>query len=126
MDRKTVQMMRAYLEVALTGFQEHFGVDVKVGTIRFAENNATVGLEISTVNDDGEVVTKESEDFRRYAHEYGLKPEWLGKTFESRGQEFTRVGLSTRAKKYKVIARNSEGVGYKFHHDSVIAKMIGL
>jgi hypothetical protein len=78
------------------------------------------------LTDDGEVVTKESEDFRRYAHEYGLKPEWLGKTFESRGQEFTIVGLSTRAKKYKVIARNSEGVGYKFHHDSVIAKMIGL
>jgi hypothetical protein len=119
MNRDKVKQMRAFLEVALTGFEEHFGVAINLGTFRFDETNAKVPLEISVVSEGGEVITKEHENFKRYAASYGLRPEWLGKEFSSNGYTFAVTGLSTRAKKYNVLAKRSDGQGFKFAPDRV-------
>ena len=103
-DRQKAQLMRAYLDVALTGFEEHFGVAVDVDGVRFSETNAKIILSVSEISESGEVIYREAEDFKQYAHHYGLKPEWLGKNFTQAGKEFTISGLNTRAKKYKVLA----------------------
>jgi hypothetical protein len=119
LDKTKAKLMRAYLEVALTGFEEHFGVAVKIGSIRYEATNARIPLDVSVVSDDGVILSKEAEDFKRYAYEYELKPEWLGMEFQSGGHTFTIEGLKTRAKKYKVIAKRSDGASYKFSHRQV-------
>lgn len=122
-DRTKAQLMRAWLEASLTSFEEHFGVNVSIGTIRFAENHAKIPLEVSRVTEDGEVISKEAEDFKRHASHFGLKSEWLGESFTERGKVFTITGLNTRAKKYKIHAKCDDGKIYKFHHHSIRLSM---
>jgi hypothetical protein len=118
-DRAKAKLMQAYLEVALTGFQEHFGVDVKLGTFRYGESNASVPLRISEIGSGGEVKTVEAENFKRFAVHYGLKPEWLGETISVNGIFMTITGLNTRARKFKVQAVTDDGKRYKLHPEQV-------
>lgn len=119
MDKQKAQQMRVFLEVALTGFEEHFGVAVKIGSIRYTDTNASMRLEVSEVSENGEVQSREVEDFKRFADAYGLSPEWLGEKFTVRGKTFTITGLNTRAKKYKIRAKDEAGNPYKFNELTV-------
>lgn len=68
---------------------------------------------------------KAERDFKRWAASYGLKPEWFGETFTSRGTGFRIVGINTRAPKYPVQAeRVRDGKGFKFTADGVRTAMI--
>ena len=49
--------------------------------------------------------------FMNYAGQFGLKPEWLGKTFkDDKGRTFTVVGLNINSKKFPVVTK--EGVSF--------------
>jgi len=122
-NKEKATLMRAWLEASLTTFEEHFGVAVSIGNIRFTENHAKIPLEISQVTEEGEVISKEAEDYKNYAANYGLRPEWLGESFTGRGKVFTIIGLNTRAKKYKIHAKCDDGKIYKFHHRSIQLSM---
>lgn len=50
--------------------------------------------------------------FTNYAEQFGLKPEWLGKTFkDDKGQKFTVVGLNINSKRFPVVTK--EGTSFK-------------
>jgi hypothetical protein len=114
MEKKTVEAMRAYLEVALRGFEEHFDVQVEIGKIRYGRSNAKIALQVSEVAEDGSVETVEVVAFKTQAHLYGLRPEWLGREFEHASCIFNITGLNTRARKFKIQAVSRTGERYKF------------
>jgi len=119
MERDTVVAMRAYLEVALQGFEEHFGVQADVGKISYGDSHADIKLKVSQVNVDGTVESKEAVNFKKYANVYGLRPEWLGKEFKHQGKVFVITGINTRARKFRVQATSTDGVGYKFPQELI-------
>lgn len=58
---------------------------------------------------------KAERDFKRWAETYGLKPEWFGQTFTSRGTDYRIVGINTRAPKFPVqVERVHDGRSFKF------------
>jgi len=119
MKKDTVVAMRAYLEVALQGFEEYFGVQAEVGKISYGDSHADIKLKVSQVNADGTVEPKEAADFKRYAHVYGLRPEWMGGEFKQQGKTFVITGLNTRARKFRVQATSTDGVRYKFPQELI-------
>lgn len=115
MDKTTVQSMRAYLETMLTDFEEHFGVQASIGRISYTNNNCKMSLSVAEVKEDGTVATKEVETFKRFATNYGLSPELLGREFECGGHTFVVTGMNTRARKFPIQGvRKSDGARFKF------------
>jgi hypothetical protein len=118
--RADVRDLREELEAHLATFAKEKGMAIKVGSARFLDNNITYKMEVSGQNDQGEIVSKEVEDFGRYCIRYGLKPDDLNKTFVSRGEEFQITGLKPRNHKYPILAtRLKDGKQYKFPAEDV-------
>jgi len=115
MDRTKVKMLRAAMEKELKAIEEKFKVQVDIGKCTYTDSNCTFKVEFADVGDNGEVKSKEVEDFRLYASMYGLKPDDLGKIFSTNGEEYEITGLSTRKRKYPILGtRIKDGAKFKF------------
>lgn len=90
---------------ALADVSKKHGVDIRFGSGgKYNETNASLKLEISCVQGDGTVITKEADAFKRHAYLYGFKPEDLGREFVSGGKRYKISGLNTKAHKMPVLA----------------------
>lgn len=120
-DKARLRQLRPQIEAALQDLAEKEQLSISLGSARFTSDNVTFKLELSTVNNDGTVNTKEGEDFKFYASRYGLKPEALGATFRHAGDVYTIKGCKPRSHKYPILGVNSNGKTYKFHSSTVCA-----
>lgn len=100
LDRASVRQINSEIESALKAVAEKYGVAIKVGNSRFSNNNCTTKIEIATVAESGEVLTKEAVDFNRYASSMFQITKKLGDTFEFRYDTYEIVGLKPRSSKY--------------------------
>lgn len=105
-DREKVRELRYEIEEALKRIEGP--VSFKVGSASFTDNAVTFKLEVSTINNDGTVNTKEAEDFRLNARLYGLLPDALNQTFEYLDQTYTIIGCKPRSKKYPILCKCGE------------------
>lgn len=115
LDRKTVRNIGEEMERELEAVAKKYGVQIERGGATFDPNGnfATYKIKVSTVADDGTVMSKEAEDFKRKAGRFGLDPEMLGKGFKHNGETFTVVGLAAKAKKYPVLVERADGKAFK-------------
>jgi hypothetical protein len=122
MNRETVKNIRIAMEIALGAVENEFGVFVKVGRASFTDSNCNFKVEIADIDSEsGEVLSKEAEDFKLRAHQYGLKADDLGREFSFGGDTFKITGLAPRRPKYPVIGMNVDnGKPYKFGADLVV------
>ena len=122
MDRQKVLSIRDKLNEVLKEAGKDLGVELRLGNCTYYNNNATFKLEVAEIGEDGEVHTKEAEDFRARAFMYGLQPEDLGKDFRDfTGKKFTITGLKPRSKKYPILAKDEDGETYKLPTEMVKA-----
>ena len=124
-NRNLIEKVRDDIRPFLEPIGEKHGINLELGRCSYSSGNFTLKLEGSLVGDDGVVLTKEAEDFKKYAHWHGLVPEDLGKSFQSQGVVYTITGLKTRAKKYPITAQASNGGSYKFAAGSVKSLLKG-
>jgi len=90
----------------------------------FTSTSANFRIEAAVVGDGGVIETRERTDFPLYAASYGLKPEWLDKSFVHGADTFTIIGLSTRKHKQPVLAKNARNnKTYVFPNNTVSALM---
>ena len=123
MERAKVKAIRERIQNVLdeAGFED---IDVKVGNASFGSGYATFKLNVSSVTADGNLVTKEAQDFKTYARLYDLKPEDLGRTFNQGRDVYEIVGAKPRSRKYPILAKNVDtGTVYKFSADMVALKL---
>lgn len=120
-DKQETRRIGSAIEDALQKVANQFGVCIKRGNGRFSSNNLTLKIEVSLLNANGEVKSRESETFKLYAKVYGLEPTDLGRTFTAwSGKTFEITGLSARSHKYPVFAKNVlTGKGFKFPAEEV-------
>lgn len=115
MDRKSLRAFNAEAMAALEKIADEHGMNIRAGTHRFTEANATLKFELMDVSPSGEVKSPEAEAWKLNAHRYGFQAEDLGGTFVSRGETYKITGLKTRRPKYPVSATKlSNGRPHKF------------
>lgn len=121
-DRKKVEHFRNLIQNELLGLEQvgkEEGFTIRLGNATYSNSNVTFKLELSTVNEDGSVNTKEATDFKNYASMYGLNPNDLGRTFEHIGDVYTVVGCKPRSRKFPILCKNSQGKVYKFNEATI-------
>jgi hypothetical protein len=107
MDRKKLRQIADDVEASLTEVGLNHDVKIESGPGKFSRDGwATVTLKISEVDDDGRVRSEEAETFRHYATSYGLKPEDLGREFNTSCGTYRIIGLKPKNRKYPVIVEH--------------------
>lgn len=120
MDRAALRAFTTDALAALEQVATEHNVSIKQGAGRFGETAATVKFEISDISVSGEVLSREAQDFKRLAPQFGLSPEDIGGTFIAGGEQFRITGLKTRRPKNPISAdRVKDGRGFKFPADRV-------
>lgn len=99
------------------------GVSVGVKTWRWDQNTIELKLELGTISEDGVIFSREREDFRKYATQYDLKPEWLDRIITYRNQKYKIVGLSPGRSKFPVVVE-SNGKQSFFRAEALAAAMM--
>jgi hypothetical protein len=119
-DRSECRRVREAIDKALEEVGRKHGISLKLGNARFTSSNVNFKLEASLLGENGEVRSKEAEDFKMYASRYGLKADDFGKPFTTfGGKVFTICGLNTRANKNPIHAKNARGKTYIFPAEEV-------
>jgi hypothetical protein len=128
MDRAKCQKIRAVLDqtfALLESEMKALGVKVSVGRASYSATSvgsASFKVEFAEISSDGNVATRESQDFKVNAFIFGLKPEDLYRSFQMGGKSFKVVGLRTRATA-KPILCESNGKQYIFPAETVKAML---
>lgn len=124
-DRQTLRAVTTAIETSLTNLAKTHGIVIKYKGGNFTPDNAVIKLELAIQSADGTAVSRERSTWTQLATFYGLKPEWLDKTFNFYGKTFKIVGLNPKARTAPVIAANSNGKLFKFRQDDVQTAMGG-
>ncbi|MBC8421942.1 MAG: hypothetical protein H8E03_00820 [Pelagibacteraceae bacterium] len=119
LDRNTVKMISSDIEKALGDVATKYNVEIKHGNASYGSENMSLKLKVSTIGNDGSVMTKEATDFNTYASMYGITKS-LGDVINYMGGEYKIVGFKPRSKKWPVIVEKlNHGGRYKFPVDIV-------
>lgn len=123
-DRETVRKILAECEEALRPVAERHGIELLRKHCTFSHNELPVAFRLVAKGEDG-ALTREAEEFTRYAKLVGLEPSMLGAAFRHADREFKVVGLNLRARSFPVIAQDERGKRFKFDAETVKA-LIGV
>lgn len=119
-NKTTLKGIRERVEELLLPLGEELELDFDLANCKYGDGTATFQLKVGELNADGQAITKESQDFKLYATQYGLEPEDLWGVFTSRGVEYQITGLRTRAPRRPIAAKRvSDGAGYIFEQSAV-------
>lgn len=119
-DRVACKVLRNEIDQALQQVADKYGINIKAGNATFTDNNITFKLQLSTIGDNGLTMTKEAEDFKRYAFEHGLSADKLFAEFTIGHKTYTLLGYKPRSTRYPFIAKcHSTGQTYKLPEHSV-------
>lgn len=112
--------MRDEINEALKQIGEKYGISLKTGDARYSDSNITFKLELSLVNQNGQVITRDAENLKTYAPLLGLGSDPYGKQFVSNGKVFKLVGYKPQSPKYPFIAQCIQsGQQFKFTEQAV-------
>ena len=129
LNKTNIEQVRNLIASKLEEISTETGMQITLGNCSYTSENATFKLEVATLSEDGEAMTKEAKDFKTHATmgwantEAGeVKPEWLFQTFtDSRNEEYKVVGYKPRSKKYPMlVASTSNGKKYKMTTQTII------
>ncbi len=106
---------------ALKPLEHRFGISFNRKGGSFSDTSYTMKIEMAVVAQDGTVLSREAEDFKKYCGTYNLEVSDLGGIFVAMDGEKYRVkGLASRSHKYPILAeRLSNGRTYKLGERTV-------
>jgi hypothetical protein len=124
-DRNACKQISADMLEALKAVALKHGVQFSYKSGNFSSSSATFRIEAAVVGDGGVAITAERRDYPLYCSMYGLRPEWLDKSFRHGTDTFTIIGLNTRKHKNPILGKSANnGKTYIFPADTVKALMI--
>jgi hypothetical protein len=125
-DRTSLRMLMDEAEPVLKAIAEKHGIVLSRIRKGYRKNALPLMFEfiIREENESGEVLSRDAIEFKKYATVFGLKPEDLGRRFESRGETYEICGASIKSSKYPILAKNiSNGKVFKFMPESILPKL---
>ena len=76
-------------------------------------------LEGGIIDDGGKAVTKDAQNFAKYAALFGLQPDDLGRKFQCRGDTVEIVGLKPASPKFPVLGKKEDGKIFNYSSRTV-------
>ena len=119
--KKQFEEFKHDTEQAMKALAEKYGVNIKPGKIKYAENNFTLELEIAKQEVNGQ--SFEQAEFGKYCHLFGLKPEDYLREFSYIGKTYMLTGFSLRATKMPIVAKCADGREYRLSRDFVTSML---
>lgn len=123
LERSTVKDLSADIQAALQAVALKHGVKFTPKGCSFSPSNATFRIEAAVIGDGGVAETRERTDFTNYATQFGLKPEWLDKSFLHGAHNYVIVGLATRKSKPVLATKLGTDRTYMFPANTVATLM---
>jgi hypothetical protein len=117
-DKPAVRTLRDQIQAALDELGEQLDVEIKLGSATFTSDNITFKMEVASLNDDGEAISRMVTDFQRMAGIYGLNQDDLNREFTMRGNTYKLVGAVPRRSKYPLVCE-ANGKRFKFAPETV-------
>ena len=112
-DKPTIKAIRMAMDQALATVASEYGITINTGNARFSGNEVTFKVKANTQSTDGQVNTKEADNFELYKNSIGLGWLAVGDQILLQGKYFTLKGYNTRARKSPIQIEDSNGRGYK-------------
>ena len=118
-----MKQIRAEVNSALESVGDQFGLVLKLGNGSYRDESGHFKLNISTISDDGSVMTPEAQDFLQFCAAYGFEKSDLKREFSDfSGHRYRILGLKTRSHKYPIIVESlRNGKRYKMDRHRVQA-----
>jgi len=116
---KSCDIIRDNINSNLKELGEKLGVGLRVGGGSYVPDEIVFKLHVSPMNSDGKIVDIREADWNKHYELFGMKQEWLGKTFRSASGIHTIKGLDVRKRKYPVI---TEYRGLEYKHTVINVK----
>lgn len=111
-NRTTLSQLRADMNAALKAVAEKHGVLLSVGSCTYARDGSEASFKLqAVVKKEGVETMKDASNaklvtaWKEYASMFGLKQEWLDKSFVVNGKTYMIQGLNTRKHKYPVVTK---------------------
>jgi len=119
MNRTKGKEIQAAALAALASVEERFGVKVAFKAGQIGDTYINLKFEFAEVGANGAAESAEAVEFKKYAHLIGLKPEDLGRSFQSNGHTFTIAGMSLGRGRLPVMVTREDGMRFKYGRDTV-------
>jgi hypothetical protein len=128
-DAAACRLLREELEMALGAVTDNNpGLTIKVGSMTYAGNYATIKLEVAIVDEEGNAQTKEASDFIDYtamgAYDT-LTPDHLWDWVMLHGERYQLIGCKPRSRKYPILGKRADGKIFKLPVATVCAAIKG-
>ena len=113
--KNEIREFRTQFKEAVKQLEKDFNVDINIGNIRYdaVEFSGKMTVKKTTKDAVAYAEDKIKSNFERLAPSYGVNPNWYGKTYISQGKTMKVVGINTRARKYPIMLKGSDGKSYK-------------
>ena len=98
--KKMLEDLRPEIEDALKEVAQKYGITMRLGNGHYGGLEGDFKLLLRGTGNNGE--TKESEDFKRYATGFGLRPEWVGELITDGKYYYTISTIYPRKRKMPV------------------------
>jgi hypothetical protein len=97
---------------ALESLGKKHNVEFRFDGGRYEPRVCRSTLVMSVIGEDGNAANPDADEFKRSAHLYGLKPEFLGKEFLEGRSRYTIIGLKPTRRKTPILCVNQNGKRY--------------
>jgi len=119
-NRPACRILSKAVEAALAPVGKEFGVDFSYKGGNYSPANLTMKIEAAIIGADGQVKSREAEDFKKMAQYYGLEADDLNKEVVLNGRRGKIIGLKPRSRKYPIIVEVENGKMFKYPVNSVL------
>jgi len=101
----TCANFRTDLSKALEALEKKYGMDIKVGTLRYTSNSISTKIDAAVLS--AEVESQDQLQFNKNCIYFQLKKEDFGRRFtDDKGHIHKIVGIKPRSRKYPIVTRN--------------------
>ena len=113
-NRETLRQLEDIINAKLVEVSGETGLAIKWQSASFLSTTAIIKLSVGVVGENGEVSTKEADDYRYFAPLCDLPLDWLGKSFHKDRREYTVRGYLSRSKRMPILCERDDGKQFKF------------
>ena len=98
------------------------GIELKIGNATYNQHNLRFKIEANLIQ-NGQVITKDAQNWVKHAQFFGLPVEALGKKINLTGNQYKIVGLRPRSRNSVILERISDQKRFKYPADYIKAAL---